>query len=82
MKVDIPTVLLMLTITAGGIYKFANVEKDVALNTQSSKQNLSLIVEMKEDRKDMVDMLLARFDRTDDKIDRMIQIIHKYQTNQ
>ena len=72
MKIDIPTILLLLTITAGGIYKFAEVETSVALNTQKIQTNTAEITELKDDTHKM-------FERIDNKLDLMIEIIHSYQ---
>jgi len=73
-KIDIPTIVVLMGITVGGVYKVSEIEKDVALNKQSIANNAAIISEMKTESQ-------AMFMRIDNKLDKMIDIIHKYQTN-
>ena len=76
MRIDVPTIMLILTVTATGIYKFANVETEIALNTQAHITNSEEIAELKQDNKEMLNLIFDRIDKMDSKIDRMIEIIH------
>ena len=73
-KIDIPTIVVLMGIAVGGVYKVSEIEKDVALNKQSIANNAAIISEMKTESQ-------AMFMRIDNKLDKMIDIIHKYQTN-
>ena len=73
-KIDIPTIVVLMGITVGGVYKVPEIEKDVALNKQSIANNAAIISEMKTESQ-------AMFMRIDNKLDKMIDIIHSYQTN-
>jgi len=73
-KIDIPTILVIIGIAIGGVYKVSEIEKDVALNKQSIATNQAIIKEMKTESQ-------AMFLRIDGKLDQMIDIIHNYQTN-
>jgi len=73
-KIDIPTILVLIGIAVGGVYKVSEIEKDVALNKQSIANNAAIISEMKTESQ-------AMFSRIDNKLDKMIDIIHSYQTN-
>jgi len=73
-KIDIPTIVVLMGIAVGGVYKVSEIEKDVALNKQSIANNAAIISEMKTESK-------AMFSRIDNKLDKMIDIIHSYQTS-
>ena len=73
-KIDIPTIVVLMGIAVGGVYKVSEIEKDVALNKQSIVNNAAIISEMKTESQ-------AMFSRIDNKLDKMIDIIHSYQTN-
>ena len=73
-KIDIPTIVVLMGIAVGGVYKVSEIEKDVALNKQSIANNAAVISEMKTESQ-------AMFMRIDNKLDKMIDIIHSYQTN-
>ena len=73
-KVDIPTIVVLMGIAVGGLSYVSEIEKDVALNKQSIANNAAIISEMKTESQ-------AMFMRIDNKLDKMIDIIHKYQTN-
>ncbi len=73
-KIDIPTIVVILGIAVGGIYKVSEIERDVALNKQSIANNAAIIREIKDESQVM-------FLRIDSKLDKMIDIIHSYQTN-
>jgi len=73
-KIDIPTIVVLMGIAVGGVYKVSEIEKDVALNKQSIVNNAAIISEMKTESQ-------AMFMRIDNKLDKMIDIIHSYQTN-
>ena len=73
-KIDIPTIVVLMGIAVGGVYKVSEIEKDVALNKQSIANNAAIISEMKTESQ-------AMFSRIDNKLDKMIDIIHSYQTN-
>ena len=73
-KIDIPTILVIIGIAIGGVYKVSEIERDVALNKQSIAANQAIIKEMKTESQ-------AMFLRIDGKLDQMIDIIHNYQTN-
>ena len=73
-KIDIPTILVIIGIAIGGVYKVSEIERDVALNKQSIATNQAIIKEMKTESQ-------AMFLRIDGKLDQMIDIIHNYQTN-
>ena len=72
--IDIPTILVIIGIAIGGVYKVSEIERDVALNKQSIAANQAIIKEMKTESQ-------AIFLRIDGKLDQMIDIIHNYQTN-
>ena len=76
MRIDVPTIVLVLTVTATGIYKFANIETSIALNSQAHTHNAKEIHELKQDNKEMLNLIFDRIDNMDGKIDRMIEIIH------
>ena len=73
-KIDIPTIVVLMGIAVGGLSYVSEIEKDVALNKQSISNNAAIISEMKTESQ-------AMFMRIDNKLDKMIDIIHKYQTN-
>jgi len=73
-KIDIPTIVVLIGITVGGLSYVSEIEKDVALNKQSIANNAAVISEMKTETQ-------AMMMRIDNKLDKMIDIIHKYQTN-
>jgi len=73
-KIDIPTIVVLMGIAVGGVYKVSEIEKDVALNKQSIANNAAVISEMKTESQ-------AMFSRIDNKLDKMIDIIHSYQTS-
>jgi hypothetical protein len=73
-KIDIPTIVVLMGIAVGGVYKVSEIEKDVALNKQSIANNAAIISEMKTESQ-------AMFSRIDNKLDKMIDIIHSYQTS-
>jgi len=73
-KIDIPTIVVLMGIAVGGLSYVSEIEKDVALNKQSIANNAAIISEMKTESQ-------AMFMRIDNKLDKMIDIIHKYQTN-
>jgi len=73
-KIDIPTIVVLIGITVGGLSYVSEIEKDVALNKQSIANNAAVISEMKTESQ-------AMFMRIDNKLDKMIDIIHSYQTN-
>ena len=62
-KIDIPTIVVLMGITVGGVYKVSEIEKDVALNKQSIANNAAIISEMKTESQ-------AMFSRIDNKLDR------------
>jgi hypothetical protein len=72
--IDIPTLLLLATMGIGGLSYVSEIEKDVALNKQSIANNVAIIKEMKTETQ-------AMMMRIDGKLDKMIDIIHSYQTN-
>ena len=73
-KIDIPTIIVLMGIAVGGLSYISEIEKDVALNKQSIANNAAVISEMKTESQ-------AMFMRIDNKLDKMIDIIHSYQTN-
>jgi len=73
-KIDIPTIVVLMGIAVGGLSYVSEIEKDVALNKQSIANNAAIISEMKTESQ-------AMFMRIDNKLDKMIDIIHSYQTN-
>jgi len=73
-KIDIPTIIVLMGIAVGGLSYVSEIEKDVALNKQSIANNAAVISEMKTESQ-------AMFMRIDNKLDKMIDIIHSYQTN-
>jgi hypothetical protein len=73
-KIDIPTIVVLMGIAVGGLSYVSEIEKDVALNKQSIANNAAVISEMKTESQ-------AMFMRIDNKLDKMIDIIHSYQTN-
>jgi hypothetical protein len=73
-KIDIPTIVVLMGIAVGGLSYVSEIEKDVALNKQSITNNAAVISEMKTESQ-------AMFMRIDNKLDKMIDIIHSYQTN-
>jgi uncharacterized coiled-coil protein SlyX len=73
-KIDIPTIVVIIGIAIGGVYKVSEIEKQVALNEQSIDNNNVSIKEVKTESQIM-------FTRIDAKLDKMIEIIHSYQTN-
>ena len=73
-KIDIPTIVVLMGIAVGGLSYVSEIEKDVALNKQSIANNAAVISEMKTETQ-------AMMMRIDNKLDKMIDIIHKYQTN-
>jgi len=73
-KIDIPTIVVIIGIAIAGVYKVSEIERDVALNSQSIANNTAIIKEMKTESQ-------AMFMRIDNKLDKMIDIIHQYQTN-
>ena len=73
-KIDIPTIVVLMGIAVGGLSYVSEIEKDVALNKQSIANNAAIISEMKTETQ-------AMMMRIDNKLDKMIDIIHKYQTN-
>jgi len=73
-KIDIPTIVVLMGIAVGGLSYISEIEKDVALNKQSIANNAAVISEMKTESQ-------AMFMRIDNKLDKMIDIIHSYQTN-
>ena len=73
-KIDIPTIVVLMGIAVGGLSYVSEIEKDVALNKQSISNNAAIISEMKTESQ-------AMFMRIDNKLDKMIDIIHSYQTN-
>ena len=73
-KIDIPTIVVIIGIAIAGVYKVSEIERDVALNSQSIANNAAIIKEMKTESQ-------AMFMRIDNKLDKMIDIIHQYQTN-
>ncbi len=73
-KIDIPTIVVLMGIAVGGLSYVSEIEKDVALNKQSIANNAAIISEMKTESQ-------AMFSRIDNKLDKMIDIIHSYQTN-
>jgi TolA-binding protein len=76
MRIDVPTIALVLSVAVAGIYKFANIETAVALNAQAHTHNTKEIRELKQDNKEMLNLIFDRIDTMDGKIDRMIEIIH------
>jgi hypothetical protein len=58
----------------GGLSYVSEIEKEVALNKQSIANNQTIIKEMKTETQ-------AMMMRIDSKLDKMIDIIHSYQTN-
>ncbi len=73
-KIDIPTIVVLMGIAVGGLSYISEIEKEVALNKQSIANNAAIISEMKTESQ-------AMFMRIDNKLDKMIDIIHSYQTN-
>jgi len=73
-KIDIPTIVVLMGIAVGGLSYVSEIEKDVALNKQSIANNAAIISEMKTESQ-------AMFMRIDNKLDKMIDIIHSYQTS-
>jgi len=73
-KIDIPTIVVLMGIAVGGLSYVSEIEKDVALNKQSIANNAAIISEMKTESQ-------AMFSRIDNKLDKMIDIIHSYQTS-
>jgi hypothetical protein len=73
-KIDIPTIVVLMGIAVGGLSYISEIEKEVALNKQSIANNAAIISEMKTESQ-------AMFSRIDNKLDKMIDIIHSYQTN-
>ena len=73
-KIDIPTIVVLMGTAVGGLSYVSEIEKDVALNKQSIANNAAVISEMKTESQ-------AMFMRIDNKLDKMIDIIHSYQTN-
>ena len=73
-KIDIPTIVVLMGIAVGGLSYVSEIEKEVALNKQSIANNAAIISEMKTESQ-------AMFSRIDNKLDKMIDIIHSYQTN-
>ena len=73
-KIDIPTIVVLMGIAVGGLSYVSEIEKDVSLNKQSIANNAAVISEMKTESQ-------AMFMRIDNKLDKMIDIIHSYQTN-
>jgi len=73
-KIDIPTIVVLMGIAVGGLSYVSEIEKDVALNKQSIANNAAVISEMKTETQ-------AMMMRIDNKLDKMIDIIHSYQTN-
>ena len=86
MKIDIPTILLLIAMSVGGFMYITGIERSVALNTQSIAENASEIIEVKQNSKEVLNLVLARLDRMDAKFDKkfdqIINIIHSYQTRE
>jgi len=73
-KIDIPTIIVLAAMGIGGLSYVSEIERDVALNKQSIANNQAVIREMKTETQ-------AMMIRIDSKLDKMIDIIHSYQTN-
>jgi hypothetical protein len=73
-KIDIPTIIVLVAMGIGGLSYVSEIEKEVALNKQSIANNQTIIKEMKTETQ-------ALMMRIDSKLDKMIDIIHSYQTN-
>jgi hypothetical protein len=72
--IDIPTIIVLAAMGIGGLSYVSEIERDVALNKQSIANNAAIIREMKTETQ-------AMMMRIDSKLDKMIDIIHSYQTN-
>jgi len=75
-SVSISHLLTTAALIFGAMIYLTNMDKAMAINIHATEVNSLAILELKADDRAMMEVLEKRFDRADDKMDTVLELIH------